>query len=151
LPHGPAVSRKETQAGNQRKAEQRRHGFLCDPRRRQASFQFPHSTSDTVELIHYACQVLARVFRHGIRYNKCGVMLTELTPDTDQQGDFLDTGDTARSKQLTATLNAIKRRVGRDAVSYAASGVKRDRAMAATMKSQHFTTDWQQLLQVTTR
>jgi hypothetical protein len=29
---------------------------------RQASFQLPHPTSDTVELIHYA---LARIFRPG--------------------------------------------------------------------------------------
>ena len=72
-------------------------------------------------------------------------MLTELTPDTVHQGDFLDTRDTARSKQLMATLDAINRRMGRDSVFYAASGIKRDWAMAATMKSQHFTTDWQQL------
>jgi DNA polymerase V len=45
-----------------------------------------------------------------------------------------------------ATLDAINRRMGRDAVFYAASGVKRDWAMAATMKSQYFTTDWRQLL-----
>jgi DNA polymerase V len=63
------------------------------------------------------------------------------------QGDFLNTRDTARSKQLMATLDAINRRMGRDSVFYAAS-VKRDWAMAATMKGQHFTTDWQQLMQI---
>ena len=66
------------------------------------------------------------------------------------QGDFLDTRDTARSKQLMATLDAINHRMGRDTVFYAASGVKRDWAMAATMKSQHFTTDWRQLMQIKT-
>ena len=118
---------------------------------RQASFQLHYPTSDTAELIHQACNALARIFRPGIRYNKCGVMLTELTPDTEHQGDFLDTRDTARSKQLMTTLDAINRRMGRDSVFYAASGIKRDWAMAATMKSRHFTTDWQQLLRVTTR
>ena len=115
---------------------------------RQASLQLPHPTSDTAELIHHACTALRRIYRPGIRYSKCGVMLTELTPDTVHQGDFLDTRNTARSKQLMATLDAINRRMGRDSLFYAASGVKRDWAMAATMKSQHFTTDWQQLLQV---
>ena len=76
-------------------------------------------------------------------------MLTELTPDTEHQGDFLDTRDHARSKQLMATLDAINRRMGRDTVFYAATGIKRDWTMAATMKSPHFTTDWQQLMQVT--
>jgi DNA polymerase V len=47
-------------------------------------------------------------------------------------------------------LDAINRRMGRDTVFYAASGIKRDWSMAGSMKSQHFTTDWQQLLHVTT-
>jgi len=76
-------------------------------------------------------------------------MLTEPTPDTQHQGDFLDTRDTARSKQLMASVDAINRRMGRDTVFYAASGFKHDWALAATMKSQHFTTDWGQIMQVT--
>jgi DNA polymerase V len=113
---------------------------------RQSSFQLPHPTSDTAELIHHACAALSRIFRPGIHYSKCGVMLTELTPDNEHQGDFLDTRDCGRSKQLMATLDAINRRHGRDSVFYAASGVRREWAMARTMKSQHFTTDWQELL-----
>jgi DNA polymerase V len=116
---------------------------------RQASFQLPHPTSDTAELIHHACEALGRIFCPGVHYSKCGVMLTELTPDTQNQGDFLDTRDTARSKQLMASVDAINRRMGRDTVFYAASGVKRDWTMAATMKSHHFTTDWGQIMRVT--
>lgn len=40
------------------------------------------------------------------------------------------------------------RRMGRDIHYYAASGIKREWAMAANMKSRDFTTDWQQLLQI---
>jgi DNA polymerase V len=64
---------------------------------RQACFQLTHPTSDTAELIHQACDALARIFRPGIHYTKCGVMLTELTPDSVHQGDFLGTRDTSRS------------------------------------------------------
>ena len=77
-------------------------------------------------------------------------MLTALTPETEPQGDFLDTRDIARSKKLMETLDTINRRMGRDSVFYAAAGISRDWNMSATMKSQHYTTDWQQLLQVTT-
>ena len=55
----------------------------------------------------------------------------------------------ARSKQLMASVDAINRRMGRGTVFYAASGIERDWAMAATMKSQHFTTDWGQIMQAT--
>jgi DNA polymerase V len=46
------------------------------------------------------------------------------------------------------TLDAINRRMGRDSVFYAASGIKRDWAMARNMNSQHFTTDWSHILTV---
>ncbi len=75
-------------------------------------------------------------------------MLTELTPDTEHQGDFLDNRDRARSKRFMATLDAINRRMGRDSLFYAASGIKRDWAMAATMKTRHFPTDWDQIMRV---
>ena len=45
-------------------------------------------TSDTGELIHSACQALTRIFRASIRYNKCGVMLAELTPGTEHHAGF---------------------------------------------------------------
>jgi DNA polymerase V len=115
---------------------------------RQASFRLPHPTSDTAELIHHACQALTRIFRSGIRYNKCGVMVAELTPDTEHQGNFLDARDRARNGQLMCTLDAINRRMGRDTIFYAASGVHRNWAMSAGLKSPHFTTDWKQLMQV---
>jgi DNA polymerase V len=82
----------------------------------QASFQLPHPTSDTSELIHHACTALTRIFRPGIHYNKCGVTLTELTPDTENHGDFLDTRDTARSNQLMTALDATNRRMDRDTI-----------------------------------
>ena len=115
---------------------------------RQASFQLPHPSRDSAELIHHACAALTRIFRPGVHYSKCGVVLTELTPDNEYQGDFLDTRDRARSKRLMDTLDSINRRIGRDTVFYAASGIKRDWAMSASMKSQHFTTGWHQLLHV---
>jgi DNA polymerase V len=49
-----------------------------------------------------------------------------------------------------AALDANNRRMGRDSVFYAASGIKRDWAMAAAMRTPHFTTDWRQLPTVRT-
>jgi DNA polymerase V len=131
------------------------HNSPFDPREpyfsRQVSFQLAHPTSDTAELIHQACQAMARIFRPGVRYNRCGVMLTELTPDSEHQGDFLDTRDRARSKQLMTALDAINRRMGKGTLFYAASGVRREWVMSRSLKSPHFTTDWQQLLQIRAR
>jgi DNA polymerase V len=116
---------------------------------RQSSFQLPHLTSDTIELIHHAYMALTRILRPGIHYNECSVMLTEFIPDTEHQGDLLDTRDRASTKKLMATLDAINRRDGRNTLFYCAAGTTRHWTMAAAKKSRHFTTDWQQLSQVT--
>ncbi len=47
-----------------------------------------------------------------------------------------------------ATLDAINRRMGRDTVFYAGSGIRRDWRAYANLKSRHFTTDWRQIMQV---
>ncbi len=108
-------------------------------------FQLPHPTSDTAELIGHATAALRRIYRQGPHYAKCGVMLTELIPQGTGQPDLFDTRDEDRSRSLMAALDAINRRMGRDTVFYAGSGIRRDWAAFANMKSGHFTTDWRQV------
>jgi DNA polymerase V len=111
-------------------------------------FQLPHLTSDTAELIGHATAALRRIYRPGPHYAKCGVMLTELTPEGTGQPDLFDTRDQTRSRELMAALDAINRRMGRDTVFYAGSGIRRDWKAFANMKTQHFTTDWRQVMRI---
>jgi DNA polymerase V len=53
-------------------------------------------------------------------------MLTELTPEGDGQADLFDARDTPRRRRLMAALDALNRRLGRDTVFYAGSGLRRD-------------------------
>ncbi len=108
----------------------------------------PYPTSDTAELIGHATAALRQIYRPGPHYSKCGVLLTELTAEGAGQADLFDTRDTARRRSLMAALDAINRRMGRDTVFYAGSGIRRDWAAYATMKTQHFTTDWRQVMRV---
>ena len=50
-----------------------------------ASARFPATTNDTGEVVALAVRLGARLFRDGFRYAKCGVMITELLPETVQQ------------------------------------------------------------------
>jgi DNA polymerase V len=113
-----------------------------------AGMQLPHATSDTAELIGSACRILRQLYRPGYHYSKCGVMLTELSSDAVRQGDLFDGRDTGKSRRLMETLDTINRRLGRDTVFFAGSGIDREWAMAANMKSPPYTTDWQKVLRV---
>ena len=113
-----------------------------------ASFALPVATSDTAELIAHACNALEKIFRPGLHYAKCGVMLTELVPEGRRQHDLFDPRDQDRRRELMDAVDAINRRMGRDTVFYAGSGVRRDWKAFANMKSRHFTTSWGQILKI---
>ena len=103
-------------------------------------------TSDTAELIRHAVAALRPIFRPGYRYAKCGVMLAELVPTGSAQVDLFDDRNHARSARLMAAVDSVNRRMGRDTVFYAGSGIRRDWKAFANMKSGHFTTDWRQMI-----
>jgi DNA polymerase V len=113
-----------------------------------AGFQLAYPTSDTGELIRHAVVALERIYRPGFHYSKCGVMLDELVPRGSGQQDLFDGRDEARSRRLMAALDTVNRRMGRDTVFYAGSGIRRDWRAFANMKSQRFTTDWAQLMRI---
>jgi DNA polymerase V len=115
---------------------------------RSIAVSLPYATSDTAELIHHATAALRTIYRPGPQYIRCGVMLTELTTQFVRQGDLFDTRNRERSRKLMTALDAINQRHGRDTIFYSASGIRRDWKAYATMKTQHFTTDWRQMLQI---
>ena len=50
-----------------------------------ASARFAETTNDTGEVIALAVRLGERLWRDGFRYSKCGVMITELLPETIRQ------------------------------------------------------------------
>ena len=47
-----------------------------------ASARFSETTNDTGEVVALAVRLGERLWRDGFRYSKCGVMITELMPET---------------------------------------------------------------------
>jgi DNA polymerase V len=112
------------------------------------SATLPHQTSDTAELIRHACPLLAAIHRPGPAYVKCGVILTELSPQGQAQAGLFGQPDIERSTRLMQAIDRINAELGRGSLNYAGSGLNRSWAAAASMESQHFTTDWRQVLQI---
>jgi DNA polymerase V len=114
------------------------------------SRRLPHQTSDTGELIRHACPLLAAIHRPGFAYVKCGVILAELSPETQAQPGLFDRPDTDRSARLMQALDKINAELGRGTLLYAGSGLARNWKAVASMESPHFTTNWRQVMQVIT-
>ena len=86
-------------------------------------------SADTRVVIQTAVRALGGMYRPGFNYLKAGVMLVDLRPQTQQQGE-LDLFSTAQpqslatnrdSSQLMGAVDALNRRFGRGAVAVASA------------------------------
>ena len=91
--------------------------------------RFPAPTADSLSLINAAMSGLERIYRPGFGYAKAGVMLFDLEAEGRLQGSLLvpeNAERRQRRERLMASLDAINRRFGRDAVAFGAQGLGED-------------------------
>lgn len=110
--------------------------------------QMPIATDITSEMIHHSLIGLDAIFREGFRYQKAGVMLSGIIPNQVNQTSIFDTVNRERKKELTKTIDKINNKLGKEAVYYASSGIKRTWSMKRNLKSPHYTTNWNELPKV---
>ncbi len=109
-----------------------------------AAFAVP--TADTAAVIRQGQSVLERIFKPGFRYKKTGVMLYGLEPAAARRGSLLESPrDAARSRALMQVVDGINARHGRDAVTFAATGIDRPWRMRQGSRSPRYTTVWDEL------
>ena len=108
----------------------------------------PVPTDDTMVLTRVALCGLARIFREGYRYQKAGVMLSELVPASAVQPELFAEAEDGRRKVLMGVLDGINRKLGRGTVHSAREGFARAWKMRQDYKSPSYTTRWDQLPEV---
>jgi DNA polymerase V len=72
-----------------------------------ATVQLPYPTDFTPDLVAAAVQLLETLYRPGLHYQKCGVMLLDLSPGTPVQADLFDARDRAHEAWLMRALDAL--------------------------------------------
>jgi DNA polymerase V len=106
------------------------------------------ATDHTPTLIRAAHAGLARIYREGFEFKKCGVMLSGLEPVDGRWLSLLDLPphDSPDHAPLMRAVDAVNARWGRDTVTFAATG-RRDAAwhMRRDMRSPRYTTAWAEL------
>ena len=113
----------------------------------------PESSNDSRVLIHYALKALERIFRAGYKYQKCGVMVSGLTPENQRQtslfanekaDESLTKGDT-----LMGVMDTLNEKYGRDTIKIgtaAKSKQTKSWEMNQSYLSPKYTTNWEDLL-----
>ncbi|MFI3222605.1 MAG: Y-family DNA polymerase [Methylococcaceae bacterium] len=116
---------------------------------RSATLKLSAATQDTRVIIKAANRLLTEIFKTGYGYQKCGVQLSNIKPETAlgqlELFDFIDTD--MENRPLMKVFDQINRRFPKS-ISIAATGFDKSWKPKADRISQRYTTDWRELVEV---
>ncbi len=117
-----------------------------------ASARFAATTNDTGEVVALSVRLGERLWRDGFRYSKCGVMITELLPETIRQPALWGDLDRERRERVWRTMDRLNATLGRDTVRILGAGPKdAGWKLRAEYRSPRWTTRWTELPRVSAR
>ena len=105
-------------------------------------------TSDTRIIIEAAKFCLSRIYQHGYRYKKTGIMLLDLIPASLEQKQLFVDFDHRPSDHLMGIVDRLNKEQGSDTLFFGAQGVTREWQMRCGSRSPRYTTQWNELLMV---
>jgi DNA polymerase V len=122
--------------------------YQYNPQTKHTYTRLLQATSHTNELIKNAVPLVEKLYQHGSKYLKAGVMLGGLVPDESIQGNIFKNNSENRQRVLMEAMDNINFSMRDDAVKYVASGLKRNWKMRQEMRSGRYTTRWDELFEI---
>ncbi len=120
----------------------------------QHTLHLPRPSQDTALLTRLAQQALERLYRPGLVYHKCGVMLLDLDETGLQQGELFpqavaESSEDPKRTRLMQAMDRINHRYGRGTLRLAREGFAGTGwGMRQQYRSPCYTTRWSDLPQV---
>ena len=105
------------------------------------SVPLPQPTNDSLVVNRWADYLVGRMFKPDYAYKKAGIMLSEITPVTYLQSDWLEPSQSPCANLMTA-VDALNKRFGRGFVKISTQGAFSQWQMRQERKSPNYTTDW---------
>lgn len=108
----------------------------------------PAATSFTHELIKPAVALVDQLYEEGAKYKKAGVMLSGLIPDNSIQGNLFLPESKNCGRRLMDMIDNINFSQRDDVLKFASSGTTRNWKMRQELRSDRYTTRWEELFEV---
>ena len=105
-------------------------------------------SSNTLDLVATAARGMRAIFKPGYHFMKAGVMLLDLVPEGQEQGELPIDDDGEASARLMTAVDAINDRYGQGSIRVASAGVqgeKREFEMRQQLRTPRYTTRWDEL------
>ena len=102
-------------------------------------------TDDSRLLVACAVRGILSLFREGYRYKKVGILLQDLVPRGEVQGEFFAPEPDEKSGELMGVLDGVNRRYGRGSLRFAGEGLAQGWRTRFSRRSRAYTTRWSDL------
>ena len=105
-------------------------------------------SSNTLDLVATAARGMRAIFKPGYHFMKAGVMLLDLVPEGQEQGELRLDDDGEAAGRLMTAVDAINDRYGQGSIRVASAGAqvkKRVFEMRQQLRTPRYTTRWDEL------
>jgi len=117
--------------------------------RNSAGIDISPPTAYTPRLMEAAKGLLKRIYREGLKYKACGVILMNLIPESNEQNYLFDEKYQGSPRQrLMDVMDKYNRQANSGKLFMAAEGLGKPWFMKQAHKSKRFTTRWDELLEI---
>ena len=111
--------------------------------------KLPFATNSSIEIVKFAVMGLEQIFREGYGYKKAGVIVSDFSPEDNQQLTLFDSRNVKHIELMKAVDN-INRSMGQQKVRLAAQEPGRVWKMKQERLSPRYTTNLNEIITVST-
>lgn len=115
---------------------------------RNAVYEFPALTSDSLFMTQKAFETLEHIYRADIHYAKVGIMLCDIRSAEDTQINLFTDEDAIDRKALMKVMDDLNQRFGKGTLIHGAEGISKSWSMKNQHRTPAYTTNWQDIIQV---
>tara|TARA_B100001063_G_scaffold246895_1_gene288375 strand:+ start:2404 stop:3657 length:1254 start_codon:yes stop_codon:yes gene_type:complete len=112
------------------------------------SFVLDTPTNDSIELVRLALEGLEKIYRSDCTYKKAGFIVSDISPQQQQQLSLFDTLDRKKHQSIMTALDNINDKIGKDKVRLAVQGKGRQWKMKQEQLSPCYSTRIEDALKV---
>jgi DNA polymerase V len=122
--------------------------YHYNPQMRHQSMTLPQPSSQTNDLIGYAIPLVEQLYQPGYKYQKAGVILSGLVPESSIQASLFKNEKKHNGKKLLEAVDNINFSQRDDMVKFVATGLKRNWKMRQELRSKRYTSRWNELFEI---
>lgn len=109
--------------------------------------KLPYASNSAIELSQFAQQALERIYRAGYAYKKAGVIVMNISPETDYQMNIFENSD-PKHRPLMQVMDKLNKSIGQDKLKLASQDLDRTWKMRQERLSPRYTTRLDEIIRV---